>query len=349
MAIGERIRLARKASGMSMRALAEKAGVSPMAVSKYERGMDVPSSGVLVRLGRATGVRVEYFFRPAAMDVELRAFRRHSRLGVKRQAAVTAQVQEWLERYLEAAYMFGEPSGESLPRFPASTFDGIELAAEKVRDAWSLGLDPIENLVEVLEDHSVAVGLVEGSEKFDACTFEADGAVVIAIKRGLPGDRQRFNLAHELGHLILDVRGEMSEEAAAHRFAGALLVPRRQALAELGESRTTLDVWELLLLKQKYGLSMQGWIHRALDLGVIDQSAAATLFKEFRWKGWHRTEPGEPFPAEEPSRLKLLVARALAEDMISPSRAAELLGGALDEVKRMDFQGDSHAHALARG
>jgi transcriptional regulator with XRE-family HTH domain len=349
MAIGERVRLARKASGLSQRALAEKAGISAMAVSKYERGMDAPSSGVLVKLSRATGVSLDFFFRPPITKVTIRAFRRHSKLGAKRQNAVTAQVQEWLERYLEAASLFREPPAVGVPRFSASAFDGVERAAEKLRATWELGLDPIENLVQVLEDHGVAVALVEGAEKFDACTFQSDGAVVIAVKRGLPGDRQRFSLAHELGHIVVDLRGGLGEEDAAHRFAGALLVPRSAALSELGHARTSLDVWELLLLKRKYGLSMQGWIHRARDLGVISRDVAARMFKEFRRKGWHRSEPGDPYPAEEPARLKLLVARALAEDMISASRSSELLGGSIRELMHADFRGERHGHAVTGG
>jgi len=346
MAIGERIRLARKASGQSQRALAKKAGISAMAVSKYERAMDLPGSAVLLRIGRATGVGVEYFFRPSSEAVEVRAFRRHSRLGAKQEAMVAGQVQEWLERHLETRALFPSVSPERLPRHAASTLETVERAAEKLREAWSLGLDPIENLIQVLEDHDVAVGLVEGADKFDACTFEADGTVVIAVKRRSPGDRQRFSLAHELGHLVVDVRGQLNEEDASNRFAGALLVPAEAARAELGERRSALDAWELLLLKRKYGLSMQGWIHRAHDLGIITANTAAALYREFRYRGWHRKEPGESYPSEEPTRLKLLVAHALAEDMISPSRAAELLATPVDELRRIDFQGDLHARAL---
>jgi DNA-binding NtrC family response regulator len=73
-------------------------------------------------------------------------------------------------------------------------------------------------------------------------------------------------------------------------------------------------------------MSMQGWVIRAADLGIITPAVAAKLYRLFRAKGWHLTEPGDPLPAEEPERLKLLVLRALAEDLITESRAAELLG-----------------------
>jgi Zn-dependent peptidase ImmA (M78 family) len=83
---------------------------------------------------------------------------------------------------------------------------------------------------------------------------------------------------------------------------------------------------ELFLLKKKYGLSMQAWIFRARDLGIISENAATRLFQRFRANCWHRHEPGEVLPAEKPLRMERLIYRALAEDLISRSRAQELLG-----------------------
>jgi Zn-dependent peptidase ImmA (M78 family) len=80
------------------------------------------------------------------------------------------------------------------------------------------------------------------------------------------------------------------------------------------------------MLKHKYGLSMQAWIFRARDLGIISDNTAARLFQRFRANGWHRGEPGDAIPAEISLRMKRLIYRALAEDLISRSRAQELLG-----------------------
>ncbi len=46
--LGERLKMARAMSGLSLRDVAAKAGVSHMAISKYERGLDMPSSPVLL-------------------------------------------------------------------------------------------------------------------------------------------------------------------------------------------------------------------------------------------------------------------------------------------------------------
>lgn len=327
MTIGQRIKQARKANNLSLRKLAEEIGVSAMAISKYERDLDVPGSSVLLNLAQALKVKVDFFFRPNIVSVQLQAFRKHSSLRVKNQEAIQMRIQDWVERYLEVESLFLEEQNPSdLPLFSIRSMDEIEDVAVKLREHWHLGADPIENLVQLLEDRGIKVGIISAFDHFDACTFKADGSAVIVTKAELPGDRQRFNLGHEMGHLVLDVQGDLAHEKAANRFVGAFLVPAQTASFELGSHRTNLNFNELYMLKQKYGLSMQAWVYRAKDLRIISDTTATRLFHQFRFNGWHKQEPGQPYPPEIPTRMERLIYRALAEDMISRSRAQELLG-----------------------
>ncbi|MBE0467409.1 MAG: ImmA/IrrE family metallo-endopeptidase [Candidatus Desulforudis sp.] len=336
--IGERIKLARGAAGLSLRALADQVGVSAQAISKYERGLDIPSSGVLLRLAQALGVELEYFFRTRTLKIQTPAFRKRSRLPAAGRKRVMGLAQEWIERHLDVEDLFPDRAS-ALPssalweiRKPIGSLEEVEEQADHLRRIWNIGTDPIENLTELLEDRGVRVGLIDAQPGFDACLFETeDGQPVIVVNRNLPGDRQRFSLGHELGHAVLALE-EVDAEKAANRFAGAFLVPAETARRELGNRRRTLSVYELGLLKQKYGLSMQAWIYRAMDLKILSQAAAANLFKHFRKQGWHLSEPGKPIPREQPRLLERLVLRALAEDVVSESRAAELLGKPLSHL-----------------
>lgn len=330
MSIGERLKIARRIAGLSQQALAEEVGVSKMAISKYERGQVIPGSAMLLRLARALGIKIEFFFRPITVTLTSPSFRCRASLPKKQREAILRQTQEWLERYLEVESFFNELPSFTLPpdldRRVAS-LDEVERVALDLRRGWNLGLDPIENLMEVLEDQGSKVGLVDGHDAFDSLTLWANGEVpVIVVKRNVPGDRQRSNLAHELGHLVLEPVGDVDAEKAARRFAGAFLVPKSVARFELGPERHTLDVHELHSLKHKYGLSMQAWIYRAKELEILSESAVEGLFRYFSQQGWRRQEPGDPIPPEEPGRMERLVIRAWAEDMITKSRAAELLG-----------------------
>jgi Zn-dependent peptidase ImmA (M78 family)/DNA-binding XRE family transcriptional regulator len=327
--MGERIKQARMALGLSTHALAERAGVSAQAISKYERNMDTPSSSVLMRLSKALNVRIEYFFRDQTISLSATSFRKHAALSCKEEKAILFSMKEWLERYLDIEDLFPQGYSFQLPLeidTHVKRLEDVEGIAEELRASWDLGLDPIVNLMELLEDRGIKIYLVKAVKDFDACTFTTDdGTPVIAIKDGLPGDRQRFNLAHELAHNILQIDDDVDPEKACHRFAGAFLVPRAVAYRELGQKRSKLDDYELFLLKHKYGLSMQAWIYRAKDLGIISETAATRLFRYFRSRGWHIKEPGKQLQAETPERMERLVMRAFAEEMISFSRAAELL------------------------
>jgi predicted nucleotidyltransferase/Zn-dependent peptidase ImmA (M78 family)/DNA-binding XRE family transcriptional regulator len=330
MLFGERIKIARRRAELSQRALGDAAGVSAMAISKYERGLDVPRAAVLLGLAKALGVRTEYFLRPVTVNLPWPSYRRRAPLPRKKEWAIQGQVQEWLERYLVIESLLGEARTfrppASLDRRVAWLGE-VERVALRLRRAWALGLAPIESLAEVLEDEGMKVGLVGGQEDFAALTFWLnDESPVFALKRGLPGDRQRLSLAHELGHLLLEPAEGVDAEKAAYRFAGAFLVPAPAAYGELGQSRTTLHHSELHLLKKKYGLSMQAWVHRAKELGIISEASAARLRRTFRQQGWHQREPGSQIPPEKPGRMERLALRALAEGVISRSRAAELVG-----------------------
>jgi len=339
MNLGERLRGARRRKGLSLRKLAVKVKVSAQAISKYERNLDTPSSPVLIRLSRALGVSIERLLRPQKVVLTNVSYRCHkTRLTKSERETIQEEVSDWLERYLAIEEILGQRSKFDLKKIviPIKGLEDAESAAEKLRRLWHLGEDPIPHLIYTCEEHGIRVGLVAGPKAFDAMAFFANDSIpVIVVNRGLPGDRQRLSIAHELGHLVLQVPGDWPEkdvERAAFRFAGAFLMPRGQVFWELGRHRSHLEYWkELYLLKHRYGISMQAIVRRAYDLGVIEEYVYRSICRSFRQQGWHEKEPGAPYPPEKTDRLEQLVFRALNEGLISRRRAEELLGRALSD------------------
>ena len=189
-------------------------------------------------------------------------------------------------------------------------------------------MGPIEDLTGLLEDKGIKVGAIDANPEFDACTFQAEndvGVTAIVTRIGIPGDSQRFSLAHELGHLILKTQ-DLDEEKAAYRFAAAFLIPEAAARSELRGKRAILSIYELHILKHKYGASMLAWIHRAEELGIISRARAKSLYQLFSARGWRKIEPGDSIPPELPRRFERMVIGAMAEGIISETRAGELLG-----------------------
>lgn len=253
-------------------------------------------------------------------------------LPKKTEAAMWPQVQDQLERYLEVERLlaFTDGPGSRLPeglKREVASLEEVEDTAEKLRRAWGLGLDPISNLVEALEDRGIRIVTVEVDQKFDAClVLTNDEIPVIVVNSTHPGDRQRLSISHELGRLVLRPADTLDGEKAAFRFAGAFLVPSQVVREELGERRQRINLYELHLLKHKYGISMQAWLYRAMELGILPGPVAEHHLREFRTRGWHTAEPGDQLPPEVSTRFNRLVMQALEEGVISEARAAELLG-----------------------
>jgi Zn-dependent peptidase ImmA (M78 family) len=335
------------AAGLSLRGLAQAVGLSAMAISKYERDQIKPSSETLLRLAKALGVRIEYFFRQPSINLTEVEFRKHSKLSSKDEAKALEDVREKLERWidLEAVIPASWPKAFALPKgLPAqiSSYEEIESVAARVRKAWQLGTGPIGNLMDKMEEEGIKVILTphDGGKKFDGLVAKADGHTIIVVGQDWPGDRQRFTLAHELGHLVLHGRlaSELDEERACNRFASAFLIPREEVIRLLGSSRSWLEPRELYLLKQEWGLSMNGWIYRAQDLQVINPTTSRRLWDFFAQQqhqglSWRKCEPGDPYPKECPMRFSQLIYRALAEDLIGESKASELLGLSLVDLR----------------
>lgn len=338
--IGERIKQARKASGLSLRALADKAGVSAMAISKYENDKAMPSSKVLLSLADALNVRVEYFFRTSPIKLSGVEYRKHHQLPKKVHEQIKGDVIEQLERFIELErYLPNRPIKqfeipEEVPQ-KIEMMEQIENVAMTMRKAWGLGNNPIPELTDTFEERGIIIFQTEAlhDNKFDGLAAHADGIPVVVVGKGWPGDRQRFTLAHELGHLVLRDRlsSHLDIEKAANRFSGAFLVPEPEVRKELGEHRTWLEPNELCVLKKAYGLSMGGWMHRANDLGILSESDYLQMVRYFRKRGWHKKEPCDKYRREESQLFKQLVYHALAEDLLSESKAAELLRIPLSE------------------
>jgi len=342
--IGERLKQARLGAGLSMDALVAKMDhfLTKQAISKYETGKSVPSSEVLVRLAETLGVKTGYFMHEPKVRVEFIAYRKHSRLPKVEANRLQVRITDHLENYCWLASLFPAPDGKpeqrtmvgiSKPK-KAKSIEDAERIAKELRQEWNIGMDPIETMVETLEDHAAAVLALDADERFDGISAWAtilDGderkIPVLVTNAGIPGDRQRFNLAHELGHLVIKPKAGKEDEDTAHRFAAAFLVPDEVAYKELGRSRSRIEFDELLLLKHKYGMSMQAWLRRAKDLGIISFSWYKNTFVTFRKRGWHRREPGKQVASEQPIRFKQFVLRAMAEGIISRDRAEELCPG----------------------
>lgn len=341
---GERIKLARKRAGLSLRDLEKKiAGlVSAQAIGKYERGEMTPSSEVLVALSKSLNVSIPYLISPQTVELGKVEFRTKASTSAKDRARVETEVLEGVERYLQIEEILSLESATRITpsELPSniSSLEDAENLANKLREVWSLGIDPIPNMTELLEEKGIKVLLADLPDKVSGLTCivkqpsKGLETPVIVVNRNHTLERRRLTMGHELGHRLIkaDHLNESEVEKLCNRFSGAFIANKDHLEAEIGKHRSAFGYSEIIALKRLYRISGGAFLMRLFQIGAIDEHAKEYAFRTFA-NGWRTKEPEQLEPDKErgkyekPKRFERLVFRALAEDMISPMKAAELL------------------------
>ena len=347
---GQRLRLARKKAGFSMRELAKRTEppVSAQAISKYEAGKMTPRLSVLMGMARALDVSLDFLMGGQVEALEAVEFRKDSRTSAKDRAHAEVLVTEQIEKYLAIEAILDMAPVDpfaGLRTAQVQSLEDAEECANALRERWKLGFDPIPSMTGLLETQGIRVIEADLPERLDglACTVKlAHGhpdteAVVVSSRANV--ERRRFTLAHELGHRVIGgVSGpELKLEKAMQRFAAAFLMPAEHLRAHVDGSRR-FTYGELVRLKHFYGVSAAGMLIRLRDVGVLSAAAVARAFRTYA-RSWRRDEP-DPIAANEglgafetPRRFENLVWRGLGEQLFHPLRGAELLGRPLHEVE----------------
>ena len=346
--IGNRLRLARSAAGLSLRELSGRMDnkVTAQAIGKYERNESMPRSGVLIALADALNVSVTYLTGDSGIRLQSVAFRTDEKVGKREGDRIWATVLHLLERYLTIEDILGLPSvrwnrPRSAPYPVVNDLLEADRAASSLRQEWGFGLNPLPEVAELMEDKGVKVLFCPLSNDMSGLTAivrrdDLYDVHVIVVNQDHNRHRQRFTIAHEIGHLVLDVSSRVDEEKAAHRFAGAFLLPEQVLWAKLGKHRSYIDWKELLVLKLIFGISLQAITYRCKDLGIISNALMGRLFDIFKKLGWRSPPYKEPLDAlgNKFGRFEQLCYRALSEGAISESKASELLEISVHDLDR---------------
>lgn len=327
-----RLKTARLLAGLSLRQLEEALSfkVTYNSINKYENGLMQPDKSTILELATILKVTPKWFFELDTIELGEINFRKQSSLTKREIVFIEEKTKYKLQRYIETKNLlhitetFYNPIAGKMIKFP---YEAEEMA-QFVRNEWSLGTNPIPNVIEMLEENGVKVIEINASGKFDGFSTCLDDKIPIAvINESFKVERKRFTALHELGHLMMEIRIDDLKEKkkACHRFAGALLFPEKEVRKNLGDRRSNIALGELVAIKEEYGISVQAIMRRVLDLGIISSSA----YKQFGIRiASNRKEEGlGSYPGEEKStRLLQMVFRLFAERVIDEAKAASLSG-----------------------
>jgi len=327
--IGKRLKEGREARELTMQGLADILGISRASISKYESGDQSPHPNVLHEISKVLKLPVDFFVNDRPHDYLISdnpIFYRKLSSTTKTARERAERRYEWLQdisHYLGKFIEFPEvnfPFFET-PEDPNKISNSmIEDLAKQTRRFWGLGDGPISNVVWLLENNGVIIGryAFDANEldafsqnlsgKDDKNSFYRPHIVLGDDKKSCA--RSRFDIAHELGHLIIhgniprnkfrDSRLHKRIEDQANRFSGAFLFPQESFLKEI--SLVSLDT--LRTLKPRWKLSIAMLLHRAKDLGLVSEENYQNLRINLTRRGWRINEPlDDEIPVEEPKLL----------------------------------------------
>jgi Zn-dependent peptidase ImmA (M78 family)/DNA-binding XRE family transcriptional regulator len=348
--IPAKLRNARIKSRLNQSELADCIGVSRQAVSSYELGDKSPDPQVMIKIIQELGQPISYFTTKELPSFGETGTKFYRSFGVKTKKLnnMSEVLGQWFVQVTKYFDEFVNYPEVQLPDVSPATKNGrysveeIEYIATDLRKLWGLGFGPISNLVRLVESKGIIVTRYEISEaQIEAFSFWNGNKPFIflsSIKESAV--RSRFDVAHELGHIILhrgvdQVEIEDKEtlkqiESEANRFAGAFLLPMQSFPNEI--FTTKLDAFRDLKLRWK--VAIQAMIYRCKDLELFDDFQITNLYKQISRKKWRKVEPfDDEFPFEQPRLLKRAVELVVDNDKKLPSEILAELTLSKNEIE----------------
>ena len=343
MVNGNRVRLARELRRFTQTELAESVGVVQGAIARIESGELKPSDVVLRAVAMRLGFPSSFFHRNEDLEFSLGSllFRAHAAASGRDRAEAYRHAQLVLECALHLMQRTKWPA----LRLPQITETTPEIAAAVTRAQLGLSPDkPIVNLTDTLERAGVLIlalpVVLEGRDAFSLWFGPDRHLPVVFLAAGRTGDRQRFSLAHEIGHLVLHraIKGPVTAiEDEANRFAAELLMPKAGIENDFV---APLPLPRFAELKPKWKVAIQAMIRRAFDLDAISKRQYTYLFEQVGARGWRTREPSHLDVAPEKPRALRKMAELQYGSKINYSKFAETMCLPITFVRRLF---ESHA------
>lgn len=331
----QRLSLARRRRRLSGKGLAELVGVSPVTISRLEKGNNEPDPDTVAAISESLGFPVEFFFGGDVdmLSQEAASFRSLTAMTAKeRDAALSAgtlafMLSDWVDA------RFNLPPIDLLDLGHESDPGG---AAVTLRQHWGLGEQPIRNMLKLLEAKGVRVfSLAENTANVDAFSVWRDEVPYVFLNTMKSSEHSRFDAAHELGHLVLHRHGAPNGRAAeneANQFASSFLMPSADVL---GRVRRISSIDQLIDTKRRWGVSVAALAYRLHKLQVLSDWQYRTFCIQINKLGYRKSEPKGL--AREGSVVWKKVLSALWAEKVTRTHIAQDLSVPVEEIEGLLF------------
>ena len=334
-----RIKLARELRGLSKADLAKTLGVTPRTLQKYEtEGAPSERAGVLAE---AIDLEREFFGLPsiAGLSTGQGFFRslRRATAAQRNSARAAAAIGVEVYKFITERFKLPEPNILEIDQLSPAQ------AAATLRAAWGRGTESLPNLIQLAEANGVRVlSLPLNAKTVDAFSFIRDDEAYIFLSTLKTAERSRFDIAHELGHLVMHTRvvptdttdslARQELERQADQFAAEFLMPAESILPRSSREPAVPEIMEL---KNSFKVSAVAMAKRLHELGRGSEWAYRQNCAELAKRGFRSGEPEGI--ARERSRVFDTVFPAIREKHNLSAEVADQLGITLDLLHQLTF------------
>jgi len=336
--MGENLTNLRIMHGYSRKELSEKLGVTEQAVWQYENAYTSPKVPIVNELKRIFSVKSKYFYEKDKLTERnnqgninvMNIAYRSKVMNVISKTQTEAKHVEYLDTFVN--YITARISlptlkiiqlrEEAIQYMNHSQDDRkaqIQYVAKLARERLNLEQTTNENLMFWIEKSGVYVfekAIGEGIDAYSLWTKEDRPFIILGnIKRSAV--RRNFDIAHELGHLLLHYRLEFINldrkehkaiENEANLFAGAFLLPEEEFTQDMQAISQLTNPDQYLDLKNKWKTSLQVLGYRVADLGLMDAKARRNFYAAMHRRGYLEREPFDrTIPLQTPMRVRTII------------------------------------------
>jgi Zn-dependent peptidase ImmA (M78 family)/DNA-binding XRE family transcriptional regulator len=332
-----RLMLARKRRRLTGEGLARLIGVTPLTISRLEKGKHGPTPETLDAIVRVLKFPQKFFY---GADIDSS---RQDAVSFRSLTSMTARERDAALAARDFAYLL---SDWVMERFNLPEVKLVDLSFEEnaikaalsIRQHWALGQQPISSMVKLLESKGVLVfSLFENTKNVDAFSCWRNNIPYIFLNTFKSPEHSRFDAAHELGHLVLHKHGgphQRTAEQEANTFAACFLMPEADIRSNISISYMT-SINQLIQIKRRWGVSLSALIVRLHKIGLLTEFKYRSLIIQISKMGYRKNEPNE-MPREE-SVVWKKVFTELWSDGITKNHIADHLDLPSEEVENLVF------------
>lgn len=337
MFYGENLKNLRMLYGVSRKELANKLKLTEQSIGNYENESFSPEINTVIEMSKIFDVKSTFFFKKfprngivPTQHVAFRSSERNIRKSVAQNVTQINFAANIIE-YCEAAINFKANKLKSLVHQLNTTkkkalLSGkgwtIEDTAKYTRN--SLKIDSNKRLLYIVENAGAFVIEKEidiNADAYSVWTRNEDGSLrspfIILGRRNKSAVRRIFDVAHELGHLLMHTNVDFENlensefreyEHEANEFASALLLPQEKIKEAFKTVRNPARPDDYKLIKKDFLVSLATAEYRAYKLGLVSKEQNNRFFASMYRKHYKQIEPlDNDIPINRPEKIKALL------------------------------------------